>query len=320
MAMSVGFKLEASLEEALGHFKVSESQRGLVIVIDGEVLKLQHGPTAKTSDFAQDLTDLRTVVKALPAAFTLLRVDDKKEYALVIVMPETAKPKTKMIYASSALHLRNASHLGTCAEIQIDTVDALNPKLFGQDTEEQKRELMTEKEKIKEEMAKLETAPQNPTGGSALPGVGAKLDEATLQAAKDFHAKKLRGFVAYIDGAAIKLEFSAPFDQPRAAVVSKLPADKPRYAVIHWEDDKAVLVYVCPGSCKPKERMPYASMKPGFIAQLNHVEIKLAKNIETDDPAEVEAAVALRLAEHTEDEMKPVAPAKVANKGPRMLI
>ena len=100
-----------------------------------------------------------------------------------------------------------------------------------------------------------------------------------------------------------------------------MPENQPRFVIVHWTEGKSVLLYICPSGCKPKERMPYASTKASFVAQLGHQEVKCDKSIETDEPAELEATVNDALnAPVLADDVKPIAPKAVMSKGPRMLM
>lgn len=300
-------------------FKVSDSQRALIVVIEGETIKLKHGPTAKTSDFGADLSEVRKLLKeTASAAFIVLRVGEGKDYALVMFVPEDTKPKVKLMFASSALQFRNATHLGLAGETHLETVDGLTPALFGHKTEEDRQEMMSEKEKIQQEMSKLEVA--QTTG--AMPGLHSNFGESLSAAVKDFNDEKILGFTAALDGAKVNLDATFPSDASLEAIAKGLPTDRPRYALLRAEE-KSVLVYCCPSGSKIRERTPYAATLPDFVSQLKEMGVKVAARIEIDDTAEMEATIKERLAPVTEEEKteaKPAAPAKVVGKGPRMLI
>lgn len=317
MALSVSFALADCLKDALHSMKHDGKYRALLAVIDQESIKL-----VKAFDQSESIgADLEVVRKAITddkieACFVVVRIAEK-EFGQVLMVPDTVKPKIRMLYASSSAHLRNASGLPIGSDTHATKVDDLTPAIFNQ-TEEETRSMMTEKEKIREKMDAMPLAP----APSAMAGVGCPLSEGAKKAGESFSTGDFRAATFTVGPAGIDIEKSFPKDASTSDIIEGVPADQPRYIVLSWEG-KTLLVYVCPPGTKPKERMPYASSKASFISQIGNVGVKFDRRIETDEVKNLEEAIAEALQDvDFKDLPDTAAPPKahMMQKGPRMLI
>lgn len=322
MSIALNFPIATPLRESMDAMKQPLAlTRALVVTIDNETLVLSGTPVEATTDLGADLATIRKQLTVDHCAFVLIKLDEK-QFSLVMYIPEGTKPKVKMQYAGSSAHLRDASLLAIGTDTHIVHLDELAPTLFGRDIVAERKELMTSDEVVRAEIDKMEIAPQKPVG---LPGVANPLEEEALVAVLDLKQKKLRAatFVVTAKGT-IAVEKKSPLgsSDDAASWASLLSAEEPRFAIINWKDtDSVVLLYVCPEGCKPKLKMPYATSKASFVAQLAHQELKPKKSVEVGSVADAATAIEEALnAPQLDEEVKPIAPRSIMPKGPRMLI
>jgi hypothetical protein len=319
MSHAVAFPLAASIREAVAMIKEPHVPiRAVFAVIENEEIVALGKPVEATVNLTSDLSALRKRIAddKIGACWIILKLDEKR-FEQIMYVPDGIKPRIKMMYATSAVNLRNETHLPIGSDTHVVNADEINPTLFGRDIEQERVELRTDKEKIQAELAQLPVAP----APSGLPGVANPIDDAGRAAVAQFKAKEIRAASFTVSTKGIHVDKTLPNGSTNKELVAAVPENQPRFVIVHWTDDKSVLLYVCPASCKPKERMPYASTKASFVAQLSHQDVKASKSIETDSPGEIETAVNDALnAPALEDDVKPIAPKPVMPKGPRMLM
>lgn len=315
MALSVDFALGDGLKNALHEMKHDNKYRALIAVIEQENIQL-----LKTVDVTDSLTnDLESVRKVIDsekveACFVVVRLNDK-EFGQVLLVPDTVKPKTRMLYASSSAHLRNSSGLPIGSDTHAIKVADLTPALFSR-TEEETKQMMTEKEKLKEKIDAMPVAPAT----TAMAGVGCPLTPEAIKAVEAFSADEAKAATFTVSQSNITVDKTFPKDATTEAIISGVPADQPRYILIK-SDGKVFLVYVCPGNLKPKERMLYAASKNSFIAEMGSRGIKFERRLEIDDINTIEQSIAESLQEVDLPKDVPVAPkANMMQKGPRMFM
>jgi hypothetical protein len=318
MALSVDFAIDEKLQLALTAMKGDAKIRSAIAVIESERIQLYKDTLAASANIADDMADVRKAISdgKIEACFVVVRVDETS-FGQIMLVPEGSKPKTRMIYASSSAHLRKESGLAISTDTHASSVDEVTAKLFGHDTAESKRELMNEKEKEQESIAKMPVAPA-PT---AMAGVGCPLSEEATKAVADFNDKKLMAITLAVNPKNIDLDKTIPAEGKLADVVAAIPDNTPRFIVV-WFQEKVFLAYIVPPTAKPKERMPYASTKASLLSQLDANKCKVEKRVEIDEAKEMEESMkeALEVCD-LKDDVKPVAPkAPLGVKGPRMLM
>lgn len=324
MSITLTFPIAGPLREALDHMKDPLSTtRAVMVVVDNETLALHGNPVEATEELTHDLAKVRAQLNEQNAggcAFVIVKLEEK-QFAQIMLIPEGTKPKVKMQYAGSSAHLREESRLAIATDTHVVKVDEILPTLFGRDIAAERQELRSDKEKIQVEIAAMEIAPQKPVG---LPGVANPLDDDALVAVQDVKLKKLRAAIFTVHAKGVSVDKTLPIASTATADwTSLLPAEEPRFVLLTWRDDAAstVLVYVCPEGCKPRIKMPYASSKASFVAQINHQDVKLRKSIEVGSTDGIDSVIEEHLSgPQLEDDVKPIAPKSIMPKGPRMLI
>ncbi|CUG91607.1 G-actin binding protein, putative [Bodo saltans] len=319
MSLTLAFPLGDSLRDALDKFKEPLAViRAVIVGIDNETLVLHGAPIEATENLTSDLAAVRKIMPLDVPRFVMVKLEEKS-FAEILYVPEGTKPKVKMLYAGSSAHLREQSRLAIATDTHVISVDEINPTLFGRDIEAERVELRTEKEKIKEEIAKMEIAPQR--SAVELPaGTQQPLNAAAIDVVIAIKDKKLRAATFKLEGAEIVVDKTVDIaETSHESWISILPAEEPRFAVINFREDAIILLYLCPDSCKPKVKMPYAASKGSFTRQLTHLEAKPKKSVETSSAKGVDAVIDEALdAPQLEDDAKPIAPKSIMPKGPRM--
>ncbi|KAH9577514.1 Actin-depolymerizing factor homology domain [Trypanosoma melophagium] len=339
--LTVNFKVDSALENALKSFREEYALiRAVIVTIDDEVMHLHGNPVEATTNLEADLAKVREVITAdkLEAAFIIVKLK-KGEFAQVSFCVEGIKPKVRMVYATGAGHLSEASGLPHLAREHVGRVADLVPSLFAKETESTRADLMTEGEKIRLAIDKMEVAP-NPV---AMPGVDMPLTEAGALELEKFGRGEVFALTFTVEPDKILLdkkldkvkEIESSTNASTAlsfvidAVKALIPADHPRFVVLRCPVDdnttKAMMVYICPSTCKARELMVYASSKASFLLQAKNHGVKFARRMELDSTDELRSAIedALLLGAELEDENpedKPAPPRPVGSKGPRMLI
>lgn len=317
MSLAVTFSLSSELKAQLSEMKQNDAIRAVICVIESETMVPLGNPIPATVNLEDDLSAVRKTLmeRSVPACFVVVKPESTK-YSLLLFTPEGIKPKLKMMYASSAAHLRNESHLPIGADTHIGSVAEISAALYGRNVAKDREEMLTDSEKLKKELEALPVAPQ----AQNLPGVHTEIEkkDELLGEFLDGTAKALLFQVT--PKSVIEKDKSFSPSTATSDIIAALPTTAPRFLLISW-DGKPVLVYVCPESCKPKERMNYAASKASFVAQIKKAGVKLEKSVETDSPASVESSVTEALtAAPLQEEAKPIAPKPSAQKGFKMLM
>lgn len=317
MALAVCYKIDGELEEALQNWKTDDKVRAIIVTIENEVLKL-HNIIPKTDALAKDLLLARSKIACSKQEACFLLISNESTRATILLVPETAKPKEKMLYATGAGHLTKESGVTFDVDKHITTVDDLVPDLLQPEGEKADREdLMTNSERIKIEHSKMEVVPAAQRAGvevSAQSDVDAALEQ--------FLEGRLCGVAFSMDNKG-KVKVAEQFPSPTspADMVAGLPTEAPRFFLVHWEEAKDLFVYFCPPVCKPRERMVYASSKAGFVDQISSKGVQITKKLEMDTPFEMEGSIKEALsAPAFEDDCPTFIAPKPMPKGARMLM
>ncbi|ORC93621.1 putative G-actin binding protein, putative,twinfilin [Trypanosoma theileri] len=339
--LTVNFKLDSALEKTLKSFREEHAPtRAVVVTIKNEVMQLHGKPIEATTKLENDLSKVRDLITAdkIEAAFIIVKLKEK-EFAQVFFCQDGISPKVRMVYATGAGHLAEASGLPHTVKEHVGRVTDIVPSLFAKETESTREELMTEGEKLRKAIDKMEVAP-NPV---AMPGVVMPLTSEGMQELEKFARGEVCALtftvesdkivldkkLAEVKGTGSTTSSSSALSSLMEAVKALIPPNHPRFVVFRCPVDatttKAMMVYICPSVCKARELMVYASSKASFLMQAKHHGVTFARRLELDSTDELKSAVEEALAHggELEDENpsdKPAPPRPVASKGPRMLI
>ncbi|KEG12349.1 putative G-actin binding protein, putative,twinfilin [Trypanosoma grayi] len=328
--LTVNFNLETPLQEAFKSFREGSAPiRALIVTVDNEVMRLHGKPIEATPNVSDDLVKVqqRLTADQTPAAFIVIKLQEG-EFAQVSYCAEGIKPKVRMLYAAGAGHLAEASGLKNLRKEHAVRVQDIALPLLAKETANSRAELMTEKEKLRVVMDKMELAP----APVAMPGVTMPLDDESVQLLQKLRCGELAAVTFSVKAENIVAEKSLPSKDGVSslssvidAVKGLVPADKPRFVVLRCpagDAAKTVMVYICPSTAKPREKMLYSSSKSSFVEQAKHHGVVLARRLELDSADELKSAVEDAVLDSMGNDVaeRPVPPKAAAAKGPRMLI
>eukprot|EP01060_Flectonema_neradi_P032967 TRINITY_DN538_c11_g1_i1.p1 TRINITY_DN538_c11_g1~~TRINITY_DN538_c11_g1_i1.p1 ORF type:complete len:332 (+),score=113.08 TRINITY_DN538_c11_g1_i1:54-1049(+) len=331
MAHTMELAVDSALEKKWADEKEEKNIRWLKVEIKEEKLSLtgsskEGGGEAAMKELAGGCAD--------DPFYGIVRGTDDNEWVVVAFIPDTAKVKSRMQYASTLNHLKKvlgASVIGDvrCSEkdeITWSTVEELVSKKKGKTSNE---DAMTDKEK---EMASLnaEVAKemQSADKHSAIENCALKFpiaDEA--KAALEKGSKNEDGHtVVVLDTENEKITLCSKHDSLQSAVDSL--GDGSRFICLNHKNENddnkecQVFVYYASDSCPFKKRLQYASSKSTAVEHASNAGYSFAKTLEFTEKSEVcakEINEALKPSAE-EDEPKRIKPKAPGRGGMRMLI
>ncbi|KAH7107563.1 actin depolymerizing protein [Auriculariales sp. MPI-PUGE-AT-0066] len=279
--------------------------RFLKISIQNEQLVLDRS-VAISGSFGEDLNQLQHVLEDDIPAYVLARLDDgKPDYLFVSYVPDAAKVRDKMLYASTRAALTKA--LGAFSDSLFATSKSdLTPDAYeGHRRHVAAASPMSAREA---EMAALRAAERAagddiPRGMSARSAHvdsshGIAWDSSIEEVVKDLGAASTsKLLILSIDVAAEKLVLISYVDATVDGIASKIPASDPSYALFSWHHSPSgekrrdvVFIYSCPSSSPVKSRMLYSTSIGVLINQIKALGVPVAKRIETSDRNDLDAA------------------------------
>ncbi|KAJ7349164.1 hypothetical protein DFH08DRAFT_864589 [Mycena albidolilacea] len=258
----------------------------------------------------EDLGQLDEIIHEDIPAYLLTKLDDSTEWLVIYYVPDTAKVRDKMLYASSRASLLKS--LGST--LFSDSIFATSKAdLTAEAYAAHRRHVLAPKplSASEQEMADVRAAERHAGGLSVYQGSRARTTHVGktigMPWAADFEdAVKGLGegddsvlVVATIDMASETVVLHSTSPTAADDVGASLPQDGASYAFFAWKHAPSrrdiVFVYSCPSSCPIKHRMVYAS---GFNAVFIAAQTLLAgspsplhsRKIETSTPAEIDEA------------------------------
>ncbi|KAF7353635.1 Protein tyrosine kinase [Mycena venus] len=262
----------------------------------------------------EDLAQLQNsdeIIQENTPAYLLTKLDDPPaEWLVIYYVPDTAKVRDKMLYASSRASLLKSLGSTLFSDSIFATSKAdLTPEAYAA----HRKHVMAPKplSASEQEMADVRAAERQAGGLSVYQGSRARTTHigktigmpwaADLEdAVKDLsEGDDSVLVVATIDMASETLVLHSTSPTAAGDVGASLPPDGASYAFFAWKHALSrrdvVFIYSCPSSCPVKHRMVYAS---GFNAVFIAAQTLLAdspsplhsRKIETSTPAEIDEA------------------------------
>ncbi|KAJ7632156.1 hypothetical protein FB45DRAFT_911660 [Roridomyces roridus] len=245
--------------------------------------------------FQEDFAQLNEILQDDAPAYIMAKLDDPPaEWLAIYYVPDTAKVRDKMLYASSRASLLKTlgSTLFSDSIFATSKVD-LTPEAYA--AHRRHVNAPNPLSASEQEMADVRAAEREAGGLSVYQGSRARTGHIGQTAIKSLaEGDDSVLVIATIDMASetIVLHSSSP-KQP-SDIGSSLPADSGAYAFFAWKHAPSrrdiVYIYSCPSGSPVKQRMVYAS---GFNALFFHAKNILAdslltRKIETSTPTEID--------------------------------
>ncbi|KAJ1309790.1 hypothetical protein OPQ81_006555 [Rhizoctonia solani] len=301
MSASSGIGVSPELSSAFASAVDSQSTRFLKVNIQNESLVPDGTIPAGSGGFIDDLPQLQGILEDDIPAYILAHTEGPN-WLFISYVPDTAKVRDKMVYASTRGALTKA--LGDQRfkdNIFATSKDDLTPEAY----QAHQRHLaapkpLTARERELEEIRAAERASSAAYEGSGVrqsivgPRAGMKWSDELGDALRDLQPGRL--VVISIDPTKEGLTLKDTKDVSLDDVPGALPSSEPAYALYSWvQEDGAsphiVFTYTCPPSSPVKYRMLYSS---GVASLVNDVKAQLgitvSKRLESSDPAELDLA------------------------------
>ncbi|KAA1471077.1 actin depolymerizing protein [Dentipellis sp. KUC8613] len=303
MSATSGIGLSEELVSDFSRAVTSRDVRFLKISIRNETL-VSDGTFPSQASLESDLAKLNTLLEDNIPAYVLVRLDDPPtEWLSVHYVPDTAKVRDKMLYAST----RNTLTKGLGSTHFTDTIfatskDDVTPAAYAA----HKRHVaapapMSAREK---EMADV-LAAEKQAGGGAYgssrarqnhigTGVGLKWSPDVEDAVKELATADNRLVTITIDPSSETAVLKGTEDSTADELGDKLPPSDPTFAFFAWSpagrQRQIVFIYSCPSSSPIKHRMLYSSGSSSVYQAAKALlppNLLAGRKIETSDPKEL---------------------------------
>ncbi|OWB78564.1 hypothetical protein B5S32_g2760 [[Candida] boidinii] len=295
-------------KEVIESFKdyIDNSHRCIILTISNEVLS----PSATipgSSDLISDLTSITNKITTTEPCYIIIKEDtttntSTNNYYFISWVPDEAKVKDKMIYASAKNNI--LKDLGLEFFKSILFMSELNEL-----SESGWKSLQNHENSIKP-LSDSEKSLKNVKNLEMLNSIGLinnkkklvndnnllngslnfKINNDLLEILSNNSDFKNGEFISInIINEILVLKLSDELNPNNiSSIIDKLPSDSPNYTILKL-NDLFYFIYSCPSGSKVKDRMIYASNKLGFINNLkNNLNFNFAKIIEIGDSDEIE--------------------------------
>lgn len=315
--MSAASGIDAS-PDLVSAFAGADSNRSrfIKVAIKNEQLVLS-STTPIAGSFTDDLNQLQALLEDDTPAYILARLDSSKsEWLAISYVPDTARVRDKMLYASSRAALTKS--LGGFSDSLFATTKAdLTPDSYAAHLRHSAaasplsaREAEMERLRA-EERAAGEGSYQGTSARASHVGqtVGLAWADELKQAAQELvNADSSKLLLVSIDTETETMILNAVIDTEVEDLAKHIPASEPSYVYYSWAHSfgserrrDIIFVYCCPSSSPIKHRMLYSSGVAVAVHEAKQMGVPVAKRIETSDPSDLDAQFllsALGLDEH----------------------
>jgi len=339
MSHSSGIPVSQELSDAFGDALTSSQVR----LIKAQIVEDRVVPTASLpisgNTEGQDMDKIPEFLEPSSPAYILFRLDEKNArghlWLLMCYVPDKAKVREKMTYASTRSNLRK--HLGTsyfAAEIFGTVTGDFNQKGYKSFLDMQKADTpLTQGER--QSAAEKESGLF--VGGAStayVHGVAFPVEQAAGKALQDLLSGKHNYVQITIDADAERITLGATKTMDISELPSQVPNDVPRFHFYRYDHEfdgaelsSLVMIYSCPdGSGNTKSapvrlRMLYSSSKANIENIVTSVGGKVDVKMEVNQSSEVHPeAIHLQLHPPKEEKKEAFAKPKGPTKGGRRLI
>ncbi|KAI0054174.1 actin depolymerizing protein [Auriscalpium vulgare] len=307
MSATSGIGVSDELSSAFAEAVTSRNVRFLKISIRNETL-VPDSTVAPSGKLEDDLKQLQNLLEESIPAYMLVRLDDPPSSWLAVhYVPDSAKVRDKMLYAST----RNSLTKSLGSTHFSDTIfatsrDDITPEAYAA----HRRHLaapkpMSAREK---EMAEVKEA-ERQAGGTAYQGSRARSspfgtgvglswsDEVKSAVEALAEASEDRLVTLSIDPSSESLVILENGESSVDQLKTKIPASEPSYTFFSWSagalQRRIIFIYSCPSSSPVKHRMLYSSGSSSVYQNAKTLLPQLllaARKVETSNPDELDAA------------------------------
>ncbi|PSR94052.1 hypothetical protein PHLCEN_2v4480 [Hermanssonia centrifuga] len=314
--ISASPELASAFSEAVASHPIPSNSSTLKLVLTSPRSAESLVPDASeppSGSLEEDLDKLGDILEDDIPAYILVRLDNPPtEWLAVFYVPDAAKVRDKMLYASTRNMLTKS--LGSAPFT--DSIFATSKADLTAAAYDRHRvslaapKPMSAREKEMEEMRLAELGASSGGNGGGYQGSRARTShvgtgvglnwgsdvEDAVKSLADNQTEQVA--VITIDSTTESLVLSAVSDCSAEELGSKLPASEPAYAFFSWQQSTrrhVVFIYSCPSSSPIKHRMLYSSgsssvfqtAKSLLLSAGSQPDLLVSRKIETSDPNEL---------------------------------
>ncbi|TRX88728.1 hypothetical protein FHL15_010400 [Xylaria flabelliformis] len=329
--MQSGISASQELVSQFNRLLSDASQFGLLVTISSEALVPVASLPRSSPDFKANLKQLTDYLKPDEPLYVFLRRYDNAPFLVAVTyVPDTAKVRQKMLFASTRLAL--VRELGTehfRETILVNTADELSPAGFDKHDKHVRLDApLTEEERTLGEVKRLEAEAGTGTGVREMhfnSPMNMPVKDDALSALTELGRGGGRALVMLkINSQDEAVELAPGSSNPSsiAEAVKAISTSEPRFTFFRYRpsragaEDKDVLLFfytnpATPGTKAVKNRMIYPLQKRAVIAMAeNDCSCAVEKKFEVEDPSEITEELVL-------EELFPKIEAKAAFKRPK---
>lgn len=305
MSHSSGIPASEGLRNTFGSAISSRDKRLIKAEIREEQIVETFSANVTDKNWEQDLETVQPLLEKEKACYILYRLDTEGpsgyNWVLFCYVPDKAKVKEKMLYASSRSNLKQQLGLSYFSDEVFGTIPGdFNAKGFAFHTASKKMDApLTEQEQIRQQESQRATG-EIYSGGQSTYVHGVAFP--VLQDAMEAMNQLVKGSVNYVqivldcDAEKIKLDHSAKLSS-FAEFQNHVPTAEPRFHYFAYAHDfegqnitSFVFVYSCPDGSKNtksapvRQRMLYSSSKANVSNILSSFKVNIAAKFEINAP------------------------------------
>ncbi|OWB66142.1 hypothetical protein B5S30_g1478 [[Candida] boidinii] len=260
-----------------------------------------------SSDLISDLSSITSKITTTEPCYIIIKEDNASSistsnYYFISWVPDEAKVKDKMIYASAKNNILKDLGLEFFKSILFmsELTELSESGWKSLQTHENSTKPLSDSEKSLQNVKNLEML--NSIGlinnrkklvndNHLLNGsLNFKINDDLLEILSNNSDFKNGEFISIniVDEVLVLKLSDELIPNDISSIIDKLPSDSPNYTILKL-NDLFYFIYSCPSGSKVKDRMVYASNKLGFINNLkNNLNFNFAKIIEVGDADEIE--------------------------------
>lgn len=273
-----GIRVSDSLNKTVSN--LPSDVRALKISIINESLEA-NGDLKTSGSFEEDFDRVQSMVEDSEAAYLLIREDDTK-FVFASFVPDSAKVKDKMTYASTRNTLsRELGSSKFSSTYFATTKKELTYAAYAKHQHSENAEKpLSEKEKEIRDVKEAEGEVHNTSTKRAIvsSGVSFPMSESAQEALSVLKTASTSRMVSLtIDLKKETIELADDKEVDIDSLEAAIPSDAPRYtfyAYVHEYEGEGIttqcFIYTCPSSSKVKERMLYSSNRQSVTMSVSY--------------------------------------------------
>ncbi|KAF8576390.1 actin depolymerizing protein [Ramaria rubella] len=299
MSATSGIPIHADLQHAFAAAQHGPD-RFLKLAIRDELIVLD-STTPAQGDLSSDLNTLQDLLQHDSPAYVLAKLDDPAQWLAITYVPDSARVRDKMLYASTRATLMKSLGSASFSDSLFATSKAdLTPDAYAAHLRHQAApQPLSAREQAMADVLAAERKSGSQAGPAArvnhLGGTGVQLawgEDVVSAVGALGHEVASRLVVMRIDPSTETLLLSSNSDCAADDVGAALPSSDPSYAFFAWSHPHRdiVLIYSCPSTSPIKHRMLFSSGLSSVLTTAKALGVPVTRKIETSDPQEVDGA------------------------------